>query len=247
MAHLGGPAHRGRPTHRSVIDLLQERSDEFVEQLNRLIGGSVPAAPAFEAILADDTHRRIGPSPFSTDGPGFDFIPLQRDCDEHGKARLLLKVEFRVSLDDESLHLAVEESTYGLWVRPDPARRPRPVFRIEYERAARSVPAAHVHLHAESMEFGWIYGTAQRTPPRLSEIHFPVGGRRFRPTVEELLRFLDREGLFTNWLTGWESLVDASLAEWERNQARATVRQHPQAAVEQLHELGYQITPPASV
>ena len=97
------------------------------------------------------------------------------------------------------------------------------------------------------MEFGWIYGTAQRTPPRLSEIHFPVGGRRFRPTVEELLKFLDREGLFTDWLTGWESLVDASLTEWEWIQARATVRQHPQAAVEQLEDLGYQITPPASV
>ncbi len=157
----------------------------------------------------------------------------------------MLKIEFRVSLDDESDHLAVQQSTYGLWVRPDPNRTPRPVFRIEYDRNAHNKPAAHVHLHAESMEFGWIYGTAGIPPPRLFEIHFPVGGRRFRPTVEELLRFLDREKLFVDWLKGWNELVEESLEDWESKQARATVRQHTEAAIEQLHLMGYVVTPAA--
>ena len=70
-----------------------------------------------------------------------------------------------------------------------------------------------------------------------------MGGRRFRPTVEELLKFLNREKLFVDWLPGWEEVVDRSLEEWEWNQARATVRQHTEAAIAQLPAMGFEITP----
>ena len=228
-----------------MSDRLQTKSSDFVDRLNSLIGGCVADAPLFGVVDADSEQQlRIGPLPFETDGSGFGLIPLVRTCDDADQPRLMLKIEFHVSLDDESNHLAVQQSTYGLWVRPDPHRKPRPVFRIEYNRDAYNKPAAHVHLHAESMEFGWIYGTAGLPLPRLFEIHFPVGGRRFRPTVEELLKFLDREELFVDWLPGWNQLVEQSLEQWEWNQARATVRQHTEAAVGQLRDMGYEVTPP---
>ena len=153
----------------------------------------------------------------------------------------MLKIEFRVSLDHQSEHLAVQQSTFGLWVRPDPERGPRPVFRIEYDREATSKPSAHIHLHAESVELGWAYGTAGLPLPRLQEIHFPVGGRRFRPTVEELLSFLDREKIFTNWQPGWSDVLEESLAAWNKRQTQATVRNDPEAAIEQLERMGYQV------
>ena len=159
----------------------------------------------------------------------------------------MLKIEFCVSLDDDSKFLAVQHSTHGLWVRPDPRKPSRPVFRIEYDRNARNKPAAHVHLHAESMELGWIYGTAGLAPPLLHDIHFPVGGQRFRPTVEELLLFLDREKLFMNWRSGWDKAVWRSLIEWEQLQAKAVVRRHAETSVEQLQDMGYEITPPPAL
>ncbi len=228
-----------------MSDRLQTKSSDFVDRLNNLIGGCVADAPLFGVVDADSEQRlRIGPLPFETDGSGFSLIPLMRTCDGADQPPLMLKIEFHVSLDDESNHLAVQQSTYGLWVRPAPRRKRRPVFRIEYNRDAYNKPVAHVHLHAESMEFGWIYGTAGLRLPRLFEIHFPVGGRRFRPTVEELLQFLNREKLFVDWLPGWNQLVERSLKEWERNQARATVRQHTEAAVGQLRDMDYEVTPP---
>lgn len=223
---------------------LQEKSDEFAGRLTSPIQGCVADAPEFGVVqtsLAQQLH--IGPLPFRSDQLGFSLISLARACDA-GQSRLFLKIEFRVSLDEVAEFLAVQHSTYGLWVRPDPTRKPRPVFRVEYDRDARKKPPAHVHLHAESLEFGWIYGTAGLPPPRLSEIHFPVGGRRFRPTVEEFLRFLDREQLFSDWRSGWGEIVKTSLIEWERNQARATVRQHPDAATEQLRRMGYEVIAP---
>lgn len=221
---------------------LRAKASDFVDQLNQLVGGCIADAPKFEKIAAENQQQlRIGPLPFEVEGSGFAAIPLVRDCDDASEPRLSLKVEFRVSLDAHSDHLAVQQSTYGLWVRPDRKRNPRPVFRIEFDRDAHSKPAAHVHLHAESMEFGWIYGTAGLPPPRLSEIHFPVGGRRFRPTVEELLKFLDREKLFVDWRPGWGELVEESVRKWEMNQARATVRQYPEAAIAQLRAMGYEV------
>ena len=62
--------------------------------------------------------------------------------------------------------------------------------------------------------------------------------------VEELLLFLDREQLFTNWLPGWNRIVEQSLTDWNLRQTRATVRRHPEAAVDQLQHMGYKITPP---
>ena len=225
-------------------DPLQSKSGEFASRLTNLIRGCVAGAPEFGVVETSEVEQlRIGPLPFSSDSSGFSLIPLARSCDA-GQSRLMLKIEFRVSLDDESEFLAVQHSTYGLWVRPDPRRKPRPVFRVEYDRDAYSKSPAHVHLHAESLEFGWIYGTAGLPPPRLSEIHFPVGGRRFRATVEEFLKFLDREKLFVDWQNGWGMIVERSLIESERNQARATVRQHIGPALEQLRCMGYEVTSP---
>lgn len=223
---------------------LQARSEEFASHLTTLIQGCIADPPEFGVVETNEVQQlHIGPLPFSSEGSGFSLIPLTPACDS-GQSRLMLKIEFRVSLDDESEYLAVQHSTYGLWVRPVPRRKPRPVFRVEYDRDARTKPPAHVHLHAESLEFGWIYGTAGLPPPRLFEIHFPMGGRRFRPTVEEFLRFLDREKLFLDWRSGWDTIVEESLVDWERNQARATVRQHTEAAVGQLRNMGYEVTAP---
>ncbi len=223
---------------------LQAEAERFARRLTDLIQGCISGAPAFEVVDAKTAQQlRIGPRPFRPDAAGFSLIQLPRSCDS-GRAPLTLKIEFRVSLDDAEEHLAVQHSTYGLWVQPDPKRNRRPVFRVEYDREAYNKPPSHVHLHAESLEFGWIYGTAGVALPRLSELHFPVGGRRFRPTVEEFLRFLNGEKIYVDWQDGWEEIVQKSFAVWEQVQARATVREHAEAAVQQLRSMGYQIIPP---
>lgn len=126
-------------------------------------------------MIGDDEglRRKIGPGPFTEGhGGGFAWIRLIRESDGQ-VPRLLLKVEFAVSLDEEAEHLTVVTSTFGLWVRPDPKRAPRPLFRLEYDRETHGKPPAHVHLHAESAELGWIYGTAGVPLPRMAEIHSP--------------------------------------------------------------------------
>ena len=228
-----------------MSDLLEAESNTFATNLTNLIQGCVAGAPGFVVVNANsDQQLRIGPEPFEPghgSSAGFGFVPLIRRCDEEDQPRLMLKIEFRVWLDRQAEHLAVQQSTFGLWVCPDPQRGSRPVFRIEYDRDASSKPPAHIHLHAESVELGWIYGTEGLPLPRLHEVHFPVGGRRFRPTVEEFLEFLNRERLFTDWLPGWNEVLAESLGDWNKRQTQATVRNNPQIAIEQLERMGFQV------
>ncbi len=230
---------------------LLDEAEAFAERLTRLIRGTVGGVHRFEVIAGrSERRKKIGPAPFVTgEERGFQLIPLRRRVDpDDGDTPVLLKVAFDVGLDDqEDRFLTVEHSTFGLWIRSHPGRDPRPVVRIEYDRSATSKPQAHVHLHAESVELGWLYGTADRPLPSLHEIHFPMGGRRFRPTLEDFLLFLDREGLFTDWVDpSWRSVVEESLGDFEQRQARATVRRHRDAAVAELRRLGYQVVAPGS-
>ena len=229
-----------------MVDPLRAEAENFAGHLADLIQGCIKNAPDFEIIEAGRGQRlRIGPSPCNPDNTGFSFIPLERSCESGDRTRMMLKVEFTVSLDDASEFLAVQHSIYGLWVRPDPdPTKIRPVFRIEYDRDAHRKPPAHVHVHAESMELGWIYGTAGLPLSRLSEIHFPVGGRRFRPTIEEFIQFLDQEELYTDWQQGWQDIIGESLKTWRRIQTKANVRRETTSAIQQLEDMGYTITPP---
>lgn len=198
---------------------LDDLARDFAGELTDIIQGTVGGATEFGVVRAAG-GTMIGPLPWRSDRDGFAPIPLRRRCDpEDSDERLQLVVEYRCTLDPEGEYLTVESSTFGLWIRPDPRRGPRPVVRVEYLRSPlnKDHPPAHVHLHAESAELGWIYGTAGESMPRFEEIHFPVGRRRFRPTIEGFLLFLHRERLFRDWANErWREVLTEHLDVWER-------------------------------
>lgn len=74
----------------------------------------------------------------------------------------------------------------------------------------------------------------------MREIHFPVGGHRFRPSLEDVLEMLsdefgvDSPGDFRNKLRKGRT-------EWRQIQTKAVVRDDPDSAVEVLNTLGYDI------
>ena len=92
-----------------------------------------------------------------------------------------------------------------------------------------------------------MYGSAGRPAPDLHALHFPVGGRRFRPTLEEFLLFLDRENLFDNWKDGLEA--EGCLTRWRCGSGNRPGRRpgsSPSEAVGALEALGYRVTAPGA-
>ena len=228
-----------------MTNQLIQQANDFASRITALVQGCINDAPKFVTVSDSSPTLRIVAEPFTAGTElqkSHSLVPLIRNCDDANDPRLFLKLEFKVSLDRQSEYLAVQRSTFGLWVRFKRKHfEVRPVFRLEYDRDAHSKPEAHIHIHAESAELGWIYGTQGLALPYLHAIHFPVGGRRFRPTVEDFFRFLDREKLFTDWKPGWDKIVDASLDEWHARQTRAAVRNDPQSAIQQLSAMGYKL------
>lgn len=77
----------------------------------------------------------------------------------------------------------------------------------------------------------------------LHRFHLPVGGRRFRPSVEDVIEFLAVEGL-VEARPGWQDVVEVERAEFHRVQLLAAIRRDPETARQALDQLGWSVLPP---
>lgn len=155
-----------------------------------------------------------------------------------------IHIFYELSVTETEKHLAVKQSKYELRVVT------RPGLRFEYERGNSSAPAAHIHysgvaglLSVATMK-NFSGKKAKQRAGRLEDLHLPVGGRRFRPSLEEFLWFVIKECGFRG-RPGWENRLLESREHWFDKQLEAAVRDNPGIAVEALTELGFEISPPS--
>lgn len=101
------------------------------------------------------------------------------------RTSLYLFLTYTLDLNEQDHRfMTVTKSTYGLGTRET-----QWAFRYDYERkASNAYPDAHLHILGESERLAELtsIGRPGRHPPRL---HLPVGGRRFRPCLEDIIEF----------------------------------------------------------
>lgn len=182
---------------------LRRSAEEFTAKLNNVITNTINTDVRFTPVIVQNGKWAFKQAcirePENTSGRT-DGFPLIREEENPKTPALLLHARFIVEMDSEGVYMQVKTSTIGLWVDTTGGKKgPRPLVRVEYDRAKTlSGAAAHVHLHAYSPELAWIYGSSGRPALNLHSLHFPVGGRRFRPTLEDFLFFLYNEkGIIT--------------------------------------------------
>ncbi|MGJ9543244.1 hypothetical protein ACRQFO_09365 [Actinotignum sp. GS-2025b] len=69
--------------------------------------------------------------------------------------------------------------------------------------------------------------------PRIADVHFPVGGRRFRPCLEEILLFVIDEFGVACTPQALEALQQG-MRKWEEIQLESAIRNNPATAVRVL-------------
>lgn len=205
-----------------ALDLLSDARD-FAGDLNSVLNStiatgvrlSVTETSRGEALIGYGVSRRdVTPQPFQLNrGP-------------KGQTLWLL-ISYRLAPDDEGRYLQVNSSVIALL-----ADEETELLHFDYERnKSHDYPEAHLQIVASSE--AWEEVGAGRS---LARLHLPVGGRRFRFTLEDVAAFLTREKLVTA-SRGAKSTIEQHRATFERNQLCAAIRRDPETARAFLAEL----------
>lgn len=159
-----------------------------------------------------------------------------------GQTSIWLDVQCFLKLDDdEARFLTVQGSVCGLYVGDDP---PDLLLHYDYEREKDRYTEAHIQVCAAHPTFETLLAGLGRKPVNgLHKVHLPVGGRRFRPALEDLLECLIVEGLVRP-KDGWREALNSTRREYRRKQIAAVVRRNTGTAQAELQRLGYQVIPP---
>ncbi|MGH9642754.1 MAG: hypothetical protein ACRD3Q_10030 [Terriglobales bacterium] len=206
---------------------LEEKVIEFAADTQKLLD---QVLPGIRTVKAESREQRfiVRADP--------DWLPLT----VKGQHLADLRISFYCGADSTGVYLAVAESYFVLKSKLAKA----PLVRLDYLRDMRTAPACHWQVHAERGAFSHLLANAQtKAPHDLSSLHFPVGGARHRPCLEDFLQFLFCEcGIDPK--EGWKNSIKAGREKWRRLQTSALVRDAPMEAARVLEKLGYTVQPP---
>lgn len=153
---------------------------------------------------------------------------------------LYLYVAYTLDLDKpDGRFLMVTKSTYGLGTGEMDSD-----LRYDYERSpSNEYPEAHLHIHGNCEALAGLARAGWGDRPS-SRLHLPVGGRRFRPCLEDIVQFCIVEKLVEPQREGWKEVLDAHRDKFYRKQLKSAVRRDPQAAVSALRQSGFRVSEP---
>lgn len=225
---------------------LQDAAHAFAEQLSRTIGAVIPSehSPRFHATtLAGGDKMAVE----TADDNGITLTA-------QGAPLLRLAVNYQCGWDGPGRFLAVHASEFHVWSALGESGGP--LFRYEFIKRPRSgIPTAHlqVHAHRDAVTHAMSnVGTRsararrrgkQRGIGRMELLHFPLGGARFRPALEDVLQMLvDEFGIDAD--DQWQTHLNEGRIEWRQQQLRAAIRDDQRVAAETLVALGYNVDPP---
>lgn len=215
-----------------ISDKLREQTNRFAKEIQGLLNGTVASYVQIKAVaLPTGSEDRLFALGHLIDKSTMTAqrFPL-KPCRD--KAELWMDVSFQLRLDAEREHLMVHKSFFGIFGSHEDKHG---LFHYDYERdKADGYPDAHLQLYAESELFGRVNNPRTDAGRSLAQLHFPVGGKRFRPCLEDIIEFLIVERL-VEARDGYEKVIEAGREGFRKNQLMAAMRRDP-ATVEAFVE-----------
>lgn len=227
-------------------------STAFASDLTNTFDSVLPEGTPTQLLVRAAARRqgetRVSISPMEKRG-----IPLT--VDGHELLRFVCTYQCKLAAGDD--FLAVNASAFKVLVKNANA----PLFTLDYVREAGSlIPAAHYNIHAERLDMDAAMASvgsrnrgrtrqtriAQGQAPRYADLHFPVGGHRFRPCIEDVLAMLILEFAIDVQPHALEVLAEKR-ANWRKVQLRAAVSDDPATAIAELERLNLVRATDASV
>ncbi|WP_432828972.1 hypothetical protein [Dactylosporangium sp. CA-092794] len=214
---------------------LERSSADFAERLTKLLNSTVTDGASIRTLLIRTGTVVLG-AEVQRQARGRSPIRLRTARGLH----LWLDVEALLFADDDG-HLTVQKSTWALLAGPQAADE---VLHYDYERGKDGYPEAYLQVYGHNPSLEELLAAAGRKRSRLHHLHLPVGGRRFRPALEDLIEFLIDERLVEAKADS-KLTLERSRTTYHDIQLLAAIRRRPSKSAEGLLDLGYGIKEPA--
>lgn len=239
----------------SDSDRLLQASTAFADRLTSLVADVMPdPQPPFLAEVTEEGTVAVAPSI----GTGADRESAPMEVAVVGSKRghrLAIRAYYYCLWDRSTRYLSVESSQVRLSLKGVND----PLVRLHYERRNRDseLPAAHLHVHGHRDEVLYLLTLADRgrpmsrrkndKVPTLSALHLPVGGERFRPTLEDVIEIAGVE-FGAALRDGWQERLADEREAFRRLQIRALVHDEPMLVADELRDaLGFDVVAPANL
>lgn len=227
-------------------DRVTGQAQELAERVSATTKSCLPGAPVIAALKVAGDRVQLTAVEVDQSGTPLDR-PSQMPLFIGGEVVAFWNVSILLGLDYTGVFLKTMKSAISMrsvWEK-------NPLVRLEYDSTMTTAPIAHWQFHAERGAFSHLLARASagsryvtEHPHSLSKLHFPVGGERFRPSIEDFIEFLVRE-CGVDSVEGWQSAVQEGRELWRRMQARAVSRDLQAEAAQTLRDQGWAVSPPS--
>lgn len=211
---------------------LERQAKQFAGEIADLLNGTVTDGIRLDCGFYSHGSQRQAIVTYKLDRVNRRGEPIPLKI-SRAPARLSLRVFHALRMDDEGHRLANTKSTHGLYVQHKSA------FAYHYERDPNNdYPVAHLHIDGKAKRLQRVLDAAGRAKDRPTDLHLPVGGPRYRPSLEDLIEFCIVERL-VKARAGWRQLLRESREKSHEQQLRSAVRNNPGIAADALISLGW--------
>lgn len=214
---------------------LESASAAFTQELEDLVIG-VLGKPAnlIAEFLPDPQHPRVSVSPENANGI---------DISIAGGVVFELHLKYLCELHAKTQRLTIINSSYKVVM----AGKGAPLWHYDYVRDMKKADSAiaHLNVHAHRNEIISALALSKGSKAALDvrSLHFPFGGSRFRPTIEDVFEMLITEFKIDK-AYGALSKIAKSRARYFERQIESVVFDSPDVAASALRELGYGVESP---
>ena len=216
---------------------LDAQAREFADQTSELLNKTVTDGIRISAVETLDGERIMGCGVSRTQArPDPIAIAYSRR-----KAVVYLYLAHLYDIDDEKEYLTMASSIMSLYTSPDMGDE-QLIVSVDYTRdPANKYPGAHLHVGGVRDDLDSVYLGDDRKTRKLRDLHLPVGGKRFRPALEDLIEFMVTEEM-VDPRPNWRVTLDLHRAKRETLQLKAAVRRNQEAAAEALKASGWEVS-----
>jgi hypothetical protein len=203
-------------------------ADRFAGTLQDLLNATVCDGVTISAYIESPTRIIVGPGLTRS---SLETKPVRLAI---GRARVAgwLDISYRLCMDAENQYMTVVSSFVGIYAADDLTTA---LCHYDYERdKTHGYPEAHLQVEAESAALN-SWRLTEGGSKDLVDLHFPVGGRRYRPALEDIIEFLVVEKL-AKPRPGWDAALNQSRDRFRSRQLRAAIRRDLETATEAVRE-----------